>query len=89
MKPIRPLYEPNYNTSFHSSVVAYQTAFNGYKKSVNDFFNHFFINSEGRLCVLAGYQKQVDKINEFTKNLEKASIDVEYYRNKCNKESEE
>lgn len=72
--------EPNYEMLFRSSVVTYQVAYDDYKKAVNDYLEYTFINDDGMFCTYAGTEKRAERIKEAAGRMEKAKIDVEYYR---------
>lgn len=82
--------EPNYEILFRSAVTSSQLFYNEYKKALIGICRNRFINNDGRLSVIAGEEERIKKAEEIKKALEKALIEVEYYRNMLEaKEQEE
>lgn len=88
MNKLKPLQEPDYEILFRASVVAYQIAYNDYKKAVNDYLEYTIINDDGMFCTYAGTEKRAERLKEAADRMEKAKIDVEYYRERNKDEAD-
>ena len=75
-----PSLEKNNDVSLNASIVAYQTALNGYKRAINDYLKYIFVNDNGIFCIIDGYEKRAQNITQYIDALQKSKVDTEYYR---------
>ena len=79
---------PNYDIMFDSAVTGLRIAFDEFKKSAIEEYRYMFVASDGRICILDGYEDRSKRKENAEKELARLMREVSRLRDMRGEEYE-